>query len=173
MNDQQVKECSKCNTPKPLDNFSKNARASFGRDAWCKKCHSDYTKATPEYQASLVRARNNRAHTKAPRVRGKNKPASIMYWKALDRAKQRGLPFTISKSDVVIPSHCPVLGIPLQPGTGVLTDNSPSLDRIIPELGYVPGNVIVVSHKANRIKTDASPVELQKVADFYNKLTIA
>ena len=50
---------------------------------------------------------------------------------------------TITKDDIVIPSHCPVLGIPLfqtlgKKGGG---DHSPSLDKVRPELGYVPGNV--------------------------------
>ena len=49
-------------------------------------------------------------------------------------------------------------------------DASPSIDRIIPTLGYVRGNVIVVSLKANRIKNDATPDELMEVARFYKEL---
>ena len=58
-------------------------------------------------------------------------------------------PCTITKDDIFIPSHCPVFGMPLEIGQGVPTDNSPSLDKIIPALGYIPGNVLVVSNKAN------------------------
>jgi hypothetical protein len=49
--------------------------------------------------------------------------------------------------------------------------NSPSLDRINNNLGYVPGNVIVVSDRANRIKNNATIEELEKIVNYYkNKL---
>jgi hypothetical protein len=48
-------------------------------------------------------------------------------------------------------------------------DFSPSIDRIIPSLGYVRGNVVIVSMRANRIKTDATDAELRRVAKFYTK----
>lgn len=37
----------------------------------------------------------------------------------------------------------------------------PSLDKIIPKLVYVKGNVWVVSNKANRIKSNATIEELE------------
>lgn len=46
-------------------------------------------------------------------------------------------------------------------------DHTPTLDRIIPKLGYVPGNVIIVSARANRIRNDATVDELYKVYKFY------
>lgn len=93
-----------------------------------------------------------------------------LYDNAKLRASRQSLPFDIDVSDIIIPEQCPVLGIPLQVGVGRPTDNSPTLDKIIPELGYVKGNVIVVSYKANRIKTDATIDELRKVANFYSDL---
>jgi hypothetical protein len=58
----------------------------------------------------------------------------------------------------------------LEIGENGRTPSSPSLDRIVPSLGYVPGNVVVVSWKVNRIKCDASVDDLRKIADFYEKL---
>ena len=49
-------------------------------------------------------------------------------------------------------------------------DLTPSIDRINPKKGYVKENIIVVSMKANRIKTDATVEEIRKIADFYEKL---
>ena len=49
---------------------------------------------------------------------------------------------------------CPVLGIPLELGTRHFHDNAPSIDRIDNEKGYIPGNVWIISHKANRMKKD-------------------
>lgn len=94
-----------------------------------------------------------------------------MFYNAKARAGKAGLPFTITIDDLTIPSHCPILGIPIFPvkgrGGG---DNSPSLDRIRNELGYVRGNVIVISNRANRLKSDATIKELRDIASFYATL---
>lgn len=87
------------------------------------------------------------------------------------RAKDRGLEFNLCLEDIVIPPTCPVLGIQLQIGEGIATDNSPELDRIDNSKGYVKGNVIVVSRRANRIKNDATADELMKIAKFYKQAT--
>lgn len=81
-----------------------------------------------------------------------------------------GVPFTITKEDIVIPTHCPILGIPLFRGPRGGGENSPSLDKVRPELGYVPGNVIVISNRANRLKADATIEELRDIASFYATL---
>lgn len=87
-------------------------------------------------------------------------------------AKRKNLAFDLEVEDIIVPTHCPVLGIELKPGMGKggMKDSSPSLDKIIPSLGYTKGNVIVVSNKANRIKSDATVDEIQAVADFYREL---
>lgn len=91
---------------------------------------------------------------------------------ARSRARGAGVPFTIEKTDIVIPTHCPILGIPLFPRRGRQGggDNSPSLDRVEPSRGYVPGNIIVISNRANRLKSDASLQELRDIASFYATL---
>ena len=48
-------------------------------------------------------------------------------------------------------------------------DLTPSIDRIDPKKRYVKDNIIVVSMRANRIKSDATVDEIRKVADFYEK----
>ncbi len=52
----------------------------------------------------------------------------------------------------------------------VVQPNSPSFDRIIPTRGYTKGNVIIISNRANRIKSDATVEELERVASFYRQL---
>ena len=94
-----------------------------------------------------------------------------MLQNARTRARKAGVPFTIITDDIVIPTHCPILGIPLFQKTGKGGgDNSPSLDRVKPEQGYVPGNVLVISNRANRLKSDASIRELRDIASFYATL---
>ena len=93
-----------------------------------------------------------------------------MLSKAKYRAKQKGVTFSLKPEDIFIPSHCPVSGLALSRGSGRASDASPSLDRIVPELGYVKGNVIVVSNRVNMIKNSSNPNELRKIAAFYDWL---
>lgn len=86
-----------------------------------------------------------------------------MYYAAKQRAKRKGLPFAIEIADISIPEKCPLLGIKLEKGIKGFNPNSPSLDKIVPELGYVKGNVWVISMRANTIKQNASLEELQEL----------
>jgi hypothetical protein len=81
---------------------------------------------------------------------------------ARGRARREGLPFNLTLADISIPEVCPVLGLPLQHGSKI-QDSSPTLDRIIPNLGYTSGNVWVISNRANKLKSDASLEELDKL----------
>ena len=92
--------------------------------------------------------------------------AKGLYRGAKYRAKVRNIQFEISVEDVVVPTHCPVLGVALKYGTGHLCPESPTLDRIIPSLGYVKGNIAVISMRANMIKNDASVEDLEKVLSW-------
>jgi hypothetical protein len=96
--------------------------------------------------------------------------AGRLYYDAKKRARRSGVPFNLEMDDIQIPGLCPVLGIPLIHGTAVCSPNSPSLDRIVPSLGYTKGNVIIVSMLANMIKTNATPGQIIAVGEFYKKL---
>jgi len=88
------------------------------------------------------------------------------------RAKEDGTIFTLTLEDIPeIPERCPVLGILIVSNTkaGPL-DSSPSLDRIIPELGYAKGNVRIISNRANRLRSDGTAEELRRIADDAEKL---
>lgn len=91
-------------------------------------------------------------------------PARSLWERAQKRAKDRGLPFTITKNSIKVPSNCPVLGLPVR-FSGRRSASSPSLDRILPERGYVQGNVRVISDRANRLKGNRSLEELLDLAE--------
>lgn len=76
---------------------------------------------------------------------------------AYARSRQYGVPFTITLDDIVIPEYCPYLNIKLTRihGKKRVLSNA-SLDKIIPEKGYVKGNVQVISLLANMMKSSAS-----------------
>ena len=80
-----------------------------------------------------------------------------------------GIPYNITPDDLApYPLTCPVLGIAINwtnEGRGSPND-SPSIDRMIPELGYVKGNVRIISQKANRMKSNASLEELEAIVSY-------
>lgn len=87
--------------------------------------------------------------------------------RARSRAKADGMPFSITLEDISIPGTCPILGIPLVRGqAGRAAPGSPTLDRIICELGYVKGNVQVISHRANSMKRDGTLQELIQLGEW-------
>ena len=93
-----------------------------------------------------------------------------MWFKAKKRAEKKKSPFTIREEDLKIPTHCPVFGFPLRRKEGRGPgERSPSLDRVDRSKGYEPGNVEVISAKANRIKNDATLDELKLVAAWLEK----
>jgi len=91
-----------------------------------------------------------------------------MVRRAKGRAKDQQLPFNLKHTDIYIPTHCPALGIELYvtKGKSGAFSNSPSLDRLVPQLGYVRGNVQVISQQANQMKYNSTPDELIKFANW-------
>ena len=100
-------------------------------------------------------------------------PSHTLYHLAKQRAKRDGFDFNLSKEDITIPPVCPVLGINLRVNAGgkVPTDNSPTLDRIHPKIGYIKGNIIVISALANRIKSSANHRQILSVGRWLKGLT--
>jgi hypothetical protein len=83
------------------------------------------------------------------------------------------LTFDIEPEDINIPELCPILGVRLKSNVGGhMKTNSPSLDRIIPELGYVRGNIEVISRRANTIKNDGTAEEHRKIADHIDSFVV-
>ncbi len=98
------------------------------------------------------------------------------------RAKKNNIPYSLSIHDLreIITEECPILGIKFELnkqgqewGKGKSKNNwqnSPSLDRIVPEKGYVKDNIIIVSLMANSIKNQATPEQILTVGNFYKHL---
>jgi len=162
-----MKICKKCGNNCEDNMFHVSPSFKDGLSPWCKKCKQDYdteyrkSKKVVDYQNSQEyrdRKKEYRAFI------ADHTPEVTMYNCAKHRSKKNNLPFNIEISDIIIPEVCPILNIPLiskHNGEYGGAPNSPSLDRIIPNLGYVKGNIMVISLKANMMKNNANINELR------------
>jgi hypothetical protein len=131
----------------------------------CTACQREYLVHKSSLQAGTANCR-----CELNTLEGRSRtPEGKLFTAARVRAQDQGVPFGITVDDIVIPAKCPVLGLPLESGQGGWTDASPSLDKIIPELGYVPGNIAVISWRANRLKSDGTLEELKAIVEWMNK----
>jgi hypothetical protein len=96
----------------------------------------------------------------------KEKPKARMLSGAKQRAKKSSIPFNISLEDIPDWDVCPVLGISME----TRTKYAPSLDKISPQLGYIKGNIQVISRMANTMKQDATQEELERFAKWVLKI---
>lgn len=171
----ETKKCIKCNIEKTLDNFTFRKDTGKYRGV-CHECRrKDYKENSKTRELSIKRAKDYYEKNKEKVLINRKKRyredlRKVMYKSAKDRAKRDGLPFDIEIEDIVIPEKCPVFGIKLEVGDNYNKMNSPSLDKIIPEKGYVKGNIIVVSVKANTMKSNATIEEMKRLYEFYDNL---
>lgn len=167
----QTKVCSKCHKVLPLDAFNRG-NSIYGRRSFCRECEK-VVQNTPERKARRreleKKRRQDPEYVKRSNLSDRNRryTREESYKKHLltvarSRARKYNLDFNIDLEDVIIPKQCPLLEIPIF-RDGRHDDNSCSLDRINSRLGYIKGNVWVVSSRANRIKNDASLEELEMI----------
>jgi hypothetical protein len=131
------KSCLKCLKIKSINEFYKNVGNRDGFQYHCKSC---------DKLEKQVRKNTNKGRFK------------FMCQKAKDRAKRKNLPFnlTIDFLEQLYNEQnkrCAISGILLNFETiginGKIAADSPSIDKITPEIGYVKGNVRLVSYQVN------------------------
>lgn len=174
--------CSKCR-------IEKDASCFYSKSGICKPCvlakmRARYqenretinaqrraTAATPEKKAQRRSRQTRKSVETLARTRHKHRddPRYQMLRGAKRRAGWRGLVFAIGPEDLTIPAVCPVLGIPIETGEGLWRSGSPTIDRVDNALGYVPGNVRVISYRANSLKRDATVDELKALVAYMER----
>ena len=81
-------------------------------------------------------------------------------------AKESKWGWELTIHDIEWATVCPVLGIELDWFAEAKADNSPSYDRVDSTKGYIPGNVRIISFRANRIKNDGTIDEHKKIIEY-------
>ena len=171
-----TKQCSCCKQPKPLTEFFRvTSRGRSGYRPECKAC-GKIKYNTPEHKAKRrIYAKKHRDANKEFFLeyergrRNKVKPNKLLS-AAKCRAKEHGLDFNIDIGDTSIPEKCPILGIEIKVSNGRgPTDNSPSVDRINNDFGYVKGNVDVISFRANSLKSNGTLKEFEAIVNYIKK----
>lgn len=100
------------------------------------------------------------------------KDFKTIYKNLKQSAQKRNIPFLINIQDlynITIPLTCPILGIPIFFNTNKVEDNSISFDRIDNNKGYEKDNIIVISFRANKLKSDASFEEIKQLYEFFKQ----
>lgn len=138
----------------------------------CERYRKTYYENHRQQEIDRAKRSQNKDRVKTNKYKRELKrrnPVGYMVWHLRAQAKRNGIPFNLTKEDIVIPEFCPVLNIPLQMNDGYSQSNSLSVDRLIPELGYVKGNISIISHKANTMKNTATLQELKNLVQWLEK----
>lgn len=154
--------CKKCQKWLILTEFSTRiakGKVNLQVREICKKCslksvNKDCIYTTPDYRRKLYEKHISKHLLNNAKI----------------RAKLKGIDINITKEDIILPEYCPLLNIPIIISKNFLTDNSPNLDRIDNNKGYIKGNVWVISKKANTIKSNANIEELELLLNNLKKV---
>ncbi len=170
------KQCSTCSDVFSLTGFYKHKDSKDGLQSQCKDCASKYH--YKYYRKNRVKI-HERTKRWTPTYYKENHILGGFAWiaqrvsQARRRAKQKNIDFDENALRDVLGKCsagdlCPCLGIELVigHGHGHPIDGSASVDRIRPELGYVKGNIAVISHRANVIKSSATAEEVKAVSEW-------
>lgn len=162
--------CSACNQDKPQNEFKFTySRGKKMPRRQCLKCYYGRIREREANNPSVMARRKfitNRSNNNL-----KKTPVGWckkMIRQCKSKCKKRNIRFDITYLDLldVFPKdgNCPVFKVPLEL-TGFSQYNA-SVDKLKPELGYVKGNIAVISTKANSIKNNASADEIRRVANW-------
>ena len=92
---------------------------------------------------------------------------------ARTRAKVQGVPFNLTIEDLesLVVEYCPITLQPLDwkrelVKNGMPHDNSPSLDKNIPSLGYIKKNCSIISRRGNTVKNNGTIEEHRRIVKY-------
>lgn len=98
--------------------------------------------------------------------RRKTNPLNIKHFilkNAKARAIQKGIIFSLTDEDIILPDICPIMKVPFDRNT---RRYGYSIDRIDPNKGYTKDNIWIISQIANAMKWDSTIEERKAFANW-------
>lgn len=140
------KKCFKCKTRKYVEEFSKNRSRPDGYQKVCKECFASYKSVQNGYRRKSKLVKTDK------RIRLKNRLSGIK-----SRAKRINVPFDLDVDFLLNllekqKYRCYYSGIEMKFHNGISQYDSVSLERKIPELGYIKENVVFCAYCINSLK---------------------
>ena len=171
------KSCCQCGLTKTAKEFPRARQLPSGLYSWCKSCVKEKRESynINENVSEKRKKRRKEDPIWRDKIAQQKKDSRLrnfpvhMWRSARTKAKNKGMEFSIIVEDIIIPEMCPILQVPLVFGTKDHYEFSPSLDRKDNTKGYIPGNIVVMSKKANTMKNCATKEELVLFADWIYK----
>ena len=160
----QTKVCTVCGEDKPLDQYRRyTGRGRFGVRPLCKICQRAYEKKwrsnSKEYRKKQRETRAEKAKVYSREYRAENR-AKYLIAECRRRCSKKGIPFDLDLHQQKIQSRiengvCEVSGIALRLTTSKGRPfNTPSIDRIVPDKGYVYSNIRITAFAVNAMMGD-------------------
>jgi hypothetical protein len=109
---------------------------------------------------------------RAPKLQEDKKVFMQWFHSIKHRAAKQDIYFDLNPFTLVVPQVCPVLGIPLERGIGGSTPHSPSVDRLVSELGYTDSNINVVSNKVNTAKANLTVDDMYEITQWLTSVAL-
>ena len=126
------------------------------------KNHSASVKKQQEYRNGRKPAIKLREQ-----LRHKKEPWKVLFYNAQQRARKKGLPFDLTKEWLKErwTGHCELTGLKFRVGKErVKGTYSASIDKIVPEKGYVKNNCRIILMGINALKGIDSDKDMYKIA---------
>ena len=154
-----MKKCNRCKEVKSFTDFNRCTSAKDGLQYSCRACNK-------EFEQTRNRKRTSEYAHNCYRREKLNSPERFLLSRVKQRAKKRGLQFDLDVTDIVIPL---VNHAPRKNNLEGYKEDSPSVDRIDSAKGYLKGNIIICSAKANVIKNYGTLEDHRKIVEFLEK----
>lgn len=146
-------KCYNCKEILPLEKFCSGATSQ--KQDMCKKCKN--------HHGHLQRLKNLSSDAKKRWLTVLN-----LFQGAKNRSIEKNLPFDLTKQwiDENLKEYCPVLNLKYLYCQGKPVYESPSIDRLLPEKGYLIENCRIISFRANLLKNDATLEQINQLIDY-------
>jgi len=162
-----TKICLSCKITKNTDSFCSHKRKKDGLNSYCKDCAKkqlqEYKLKNPKrFNDIQVKYQNS---DKGKETRKKYVPTKskeyVIWYRAKENSIKRVLDFNLDVEDIIIPQYYPLLGMELKYDIKDCNeDDYYSIDRIDSSLGYVKGNIQIISNLANTMKNKSTKEQL-------------